>query len=150
MDGPSSTTTTTATASPQTQTASPPPQIPRARSSPANEHGPGSPQGGQPGSQPYPYGVPSAGWAPSPTAQPFYPQFYQNAPGPYPMHGHPGAPMPGQMAPPSPYYDPAANAQFAQWAYQQMMYNQAHQMQQGFPPPMVRVICFHPSFSLPY
>ncbi|TBU46307.1 hypothetical protein BD309DRAFT_954401 [Dichomitus squalens] len=103
------------------------PSVPRQRSSPANEHSLAqSPMSQQ---QPYPYPVQQqqAAWAPPP--QQFYPQFYQNPhQQPYPMHGHPGHPPQGQM----PYYDPA-NAQLAQWAYQQMMFNaqqQAHQMSQ--------------------
>lgn len=152
MDGPSSssTTTTTTTSPPPPSSSSPGPQIPRARSSPANEPAPSPPQGSPHAGQPYPYagggggGGPGQGWTPSPTAQPFYPQYFQGAPPPPPPQGygmqHPGAPMPG-MAPPGAYYDPAgANAQFAQWAYHQMMINQAHQLQQGFPPQMVRVL----------
>ncbi|KAL6301006.1 hypothetical protein BKA93DRAFT_739472 [Sparassis latifolia] len=92
--------------------------VPRQRSSPANDQSPiPSPI---PQQQPYPYPVQQqqAGWSPS---QQFYPAFYQNQP--YPMQGQP------QMHPQSGYYDPA-NAQFAQWAHWQMMYNaqQAHQM----------------------
>ncbi|KAI1790479.1 hypothetical protein LXA43DRAFT_891049 [Ganoderma leucocontextum] len=102
------------------------PSVPRQRSSPANDHSLAqSPMSQQ---QPYPYPVQQqqAAWSPSP--QQFYPSFYQNPhQQPYPMHGHPAHPQQGQM----PYYDPA-NAQLAQWAYQQMMYNaqQAHQMSQ--------------------
>ncbi|KAI0358842.1 hypothetical protein OH77DRAFT_1518125 [Trametes cingulata] len=98
--------------------------VPRQRSSPANEHS--LAQSPMPQQQPYPYPVQQqqqAGWQPP---QQYYPQFYQNPhQQPYPMHGHPGHPQQGQM----PYYDPA-NAQFAQWAYQQMLLNQAHQMSQ--------------------
>ncbi|RPD70818.1 hypothetical protein L226DRAFT_574477 [Lentinus tigrinus ALCF2SS1-7] len=104
--------------------------VPRQRSSPANEHSLAqSPMSQQ---QPYPYPVQQqqAAWSPSP--QQFYPSFYQNPhQQPYPMHGHPAHPQQGQM----PYYDPA-NAQLAQWAYQQaMMFNaqQAHQMSQMSP-----------------
>ena len=103
--------------------------VPRQRSSPANDHSLApSPMSQQ---QPYPYPVQQqqAAWSPSP--QQFYPSFYQNPhQQPYPMHGHPAHPQQGQM----PYYDPA-NAQLAQWAYQQMMYNaqQAHQMSQMSP-----------------
>ncbi|KAI0369888.1 hypothetical protein BV20DRAFT_1052798 [Pilatotrama ljubarskyi] len=102
------------------------PAVPRQRSSPANEHS--LAQSPMPQQQPYPYPVQQqqqqqAGWQPP---QQYYPQFYQNPhQQPYPMHGHPGHPQQGQM----PYYDPA-NAQFAQWAYQQMLLNQAHQMSQ--------------------
>ncbi|PIL30762.1 hypothetical protein GSI_06930 [Ganoderma sinense ZZ0214-1] len=102
------------------------PSVPRQRSSPANDHSLAqSPMSQQ---QPYPYPVQQqqAAWSPSP--QQFYPSFYQNPhQQPYPMHGHPPHPQQGQM----PYYDPA-NAQLAQWAYQQMMFNaqQAHQMSQ--------------------
>ncbi|KAI8983269.1 hypothetical protein BD414DRAFT_537577 [Trametes punicea] len=101
--------------------------VPRQRSSPANDHS--LTQSQMPQQQPYPYPVQQqqAAWSPSP--QQFYPQFYQNPhQQPYPMHPHPGHPQQGQM----PYYDPT-NAQFAQWAYQQMMLNaqhQAHQMSQ--------------------
>ncbi|KAI0825331.1 hypothetical protein BC628DRAFT_1419311 [Trametes gibbosa] len=103
------------------------PSVPRQRSSPANDHSLApSPM---PQQQPYPYPVQQQqqqqpAWSPSP--QQFYPQFYQNPhQQPYPIHAHPGHPQQGQM----PYYDPA-NAQFAQWAYQQMLLNQAHQMSQ--------------------
>lgn len=107
------------------------PSVPRQRSSPANEHSLAqSPMSQQ---QPYPYPVQQqqqAAWSPPP--QQFYPSFYQNPhQQPYPMHGHPPHPQQGQM----PYYDPA-NAQLAQWAYQQMMFNaqhQAHQMSQMSP-----------------
>ncbi|THV01230.1 hypothetical protein K435DRAFT_853944 [Dendrothele bispora CBS 962.96] len=72
--------------------------------------------------QPYPYPVqqqPQGSWTPSISAQPFYPSFYATQqPQPYPQ-------LPQQP----PYFDPA-NAQLAQWAYQQMMYN----AQQGFMP----------------
>ncbi|KAF9073988.1 hypothetical protein BDP27DRAFT_1359866 [Rhodocollybia butyracea] len=71
--------------------------------------------------QPYPYPVqqqPQGSWTPSISAQPFYPSFYQN---------HQQSP---QTYPQQPYFDPA-NAQLAQWAYQQMMFN----AQQGFVPP---------------
>ncbi|KAI0325022.1 hypothetical protein GY45DRAFT_1375068 [Cubamyces sp. BRFM 1775] len=97
--------------------------LPRQRSSPANDHS--LAQSPMPQQQPYPYPVQQqqAGWSPNP--QQFYPQFYQNPhQQPYPMHAHPGHPQQGQM----PYYDPA-NAQFAQWAYQQMMLNAQHQHQ---------------------
>ncbi|KAI0638879.1 hypothetical protein C8Q77DRAFT_1151904 [Trametes polyzona] len=101
------------------------PSLPRQRSSPANEHS--LAQSPMPQQQPYPYPVQQqqqAGWSPNP--QQFYPQFYQNPhQQPYPMHAHPGHPQQGQVQ----YYDPA-NAQFAQWAYQQMLLNQAHQMSQ--------------------
>ena len=74
--------------------------------------------------QPYPYPVQQqqASW--SPTNAPYYPGFYQNTPphSPYMHQGHQA-----QMSP-NPFYD--ANNQFAQWAYQQMMFNaqQNHQM----------------------
>ncbi|KAI0735819.1 hypothetical protein C8Q76DRAFT_690348 [Earliella scabrosa] len=105
------------------------PSVPRQRSSPANDHSLAqSPMSQQ---QPYPYPVQQqqAAWSPPP--QQFYPSFYQNPhQQPYPIHGHPAHPQQGQM----PYYDPA-NAQLAQWAYQQMMFNaqQAHQMSQMNP-----------------
>ncbi|CAL1696980.1 unnamed protein product [Somion occarium] len=98
--------------------------IPRQRSSPANDHSASTSP--LPPQQPYPYPVQQqqAGWTPAQQQQ-FYPAFYQN-PQPYGIHGSPHSP-PGQLQ--SPYYDPA-NAQFAQWAYQQMMFNahQAHQL----------------------
>jgi hypothetical protein len=138
--------------------------IPRSRSSPAPDASaspPTLPNGtapafAHPRSQTLPGGSspaqqqppPPSGWTPSPTAQPFYPQFYQNhgqPPPPFPMHAMPPPHMPGQM-PPGAYYDPnAANAQFAQWAYHQMMFSaqqQAAQMQPygGHPPQMVRPV----------
>ncbi|KAI9462712.1 hypothetical protein HD554DRAFT_1442366 [Boletus coccyginus] len=111
--------------------------IPRQRSSPANDHA-SSPhpqhslhQHAQP---PYPYPVQQAqgSWNPSVSAQPFYPSFYQNQhqqlpAQPYPLHPHPSQ---------NHYFDPAANAQLAQWAYQQMMFNA--QAQLGSHPPSQR------------
>ncbi|KIK93549.1 hypothetical protein PAXRUDRAFT_828869 [Paxillus rubicundulus Ve08.2h10] len=105
--------------------------IPRQRSSPANDHpSPIHPQQSlqqpsQQSQQPYPYPVQQSpgAWTPAVSAQPFYPSFYQNQhqhhpTQPYPLHPH---------QPQTPYFDPAANAQLAQWAYQQMMFNaQAH------------------------
>ncbi|KIK66047.1 hypothetical protein GYMLUDRAFT_239698 [Collybiopsis luxurians FD-317 M1] len=76
----------------------------------------------QPPQQPYPYPVqqqPQGSWTPSISAQPFYPSFYQNH-----QNSPQGYPQVPQQAP---YFDPA-NAQLAQWAYQQMMFN----AQQGF------------------
>ncbi|KAJ6498154.1 hypothetical protein C8R47DRAFT_1194124 [Mycena vitilis] len=68
--------------------------------------------------QQYPFQQqPQGNWTPSLAAPPFYPgAFYQN-----------GAPQPQASpqpypTPPNPYFDPA-NAQLAQWAYQQMMFN---------------------------
>ncbi|EIN13282.1 hypothetical protein PUNSTDRAFT_48315 [Punctularia strigosozonata HHB-11173 SS5] len=109
------------------------PSVPRQRSSPANDHLPSPASSGQP-QQPYPYPVQhqqQPGWTPSPSAQPFYPQFYQNPQQPYPMHMPPQGQIPGQ----NPFYDPAANAQFAQWAYHQMMFNaqQGGQPMGGYP-----------------
>ncbi|KAH9949476.1 hypothetical protein B0H21DRAFT_820070 [Amylocystis lapponica] len=105
--------------------------VPRQRSSPANDQQPqlSSPVQQQP---PYPYPVQQqqAGWSPSHSQQAYYPAFYQNHPQQsYPLHGHPAHPSQQQLLPQNAYYDPA-NAQFAQWAYQQMVYNahQAHQM----------------------
>ncbi|KDQ53027.1 hypothetical protein JAAARDRAFT_137702 [Jaapia argillacea MUCL 33604] len=94
------------------------PAVPRQRTSPANDHS-SSPPPAQQQQQPYPYPVQQqqAGWTPS---QPFYPSFYQNHQQPYPVHGHPAQ---GQIPQQNPYFDPAANAQFAQWAYHQMMYS---------------------------
>ncbi|KAJ4475139.1 hypothetical protein C8R41DRAFT_549813 [Lentinula lateritia] len=82
-------------------------------------------QSQQPPQQPYPYPVqqqPQGSWTPSISAQPFYPSFYQNH-----QQSPQGYPQLPQQAP---YFDPA-NAQLAQWAYQQMMFN----AQQGFIPP---------------
>ena len=103
--------------------------IPRQRSSPANDHAsaPHPPQSLQQHAQPpYPYPVqqPQGSWNPSVSAQPFYPSFYQNQhqqlpTQPYPLHPHPSQ---------NHYFDPAANAQLAQWAYQQMMFNAQAQM----------------------
>ncbi|KAK7688077.1 hypothetical protein QCA50_008447 [Cerrena zonata] len=105
------------------------PSVPRQRSSPANDHSASASP--IPPQQPYPYPVQQqqAGWNPAQQQQQqFYPTFYQNPhQQPYALHGSPHPP-PNQIQ--SPYYDPA-NAQFAQWAYQQMMFNahhQAHQM----------------------
>ncbi|KAF5361644.1 hypothetical protein D9758_007298 [Tetrapyrgos nigripes] len=96
---------------------------PSAPSSNGHHHQPSnSHQQQQPPPQSYPYPVqqqPQGSWTPSITAQPFYPSFYPNQqPQPYPQ-------LPQQ----TPYFDPA-NAQLAQWAYQQMMF-----AQQGFHPP---------------
>ncbi|KAG5339726.1 hypothetical protein C0989_003911 [Termitomyces sp. Mn162] len=71
----------------------------------------------QPHHQPYPVQQPQGSWTPSISAAPFYPSFYQNH--------HQQQPYPAQ----SPYFDPA-NAQLAQWAYQQMLFNAQH----AFPP----------------
>lgn len=106
--------------------------VSRQRASPANDHSSVSSQAGQ---QPYPYPVQQqqAGWSPPHPQQQFYPSFYQNHhQQPFQLHGHPAQ---NQMHSQNPYYDPA-NAQFAQWAYQQMMYNaaQAHQMSHVPPP----------------
>ncbi|KAH8101473.1 hypothetical protein BXZ70DRAFT_94774 [Cristinia sonorae] len=104
--------------------------LPRQRSSPANDHPTSPPAMVQ--QQPYPYPVQQqqAGWTPPHPQQQFYPAFYQNPhQQPYAMHGHPIHSPPGQMHPQNPYYDPG-NAQFAQWAYQQMMYNAQHHAHQ--------------------
>ncbi|KZP30330.1 hypothetical protein FIBSPDRAFT_1038332 [Athelia psychrophila] len=103
--------------------------------SPSQSTTPPQPQQQQ---QAYPYPVqqqPQGGWTPSIAAQPFYPSFYPNqqsqqpSPQGYNMQSHSPS---GQMAPGNPYFDPA-NAQLAQWAYQQMMYN-AQLQQQGHAP----------------
>ncbi|KAF7437326.1 Vacuolar protein sorting-associated protein 35 [Pleurotus ostreatus] len=79
--------------------------------------------------QQYPFSVqqqPQGSWTPSITAPPFYPSFYQNhqqQPQQFAAHGQ------GQVPQQTPFFDPNANAQLAQWAYQQMMFN----AQQGFP-----------------
>ncbi|KAF8498995.1 hypothetical protein F5888DRAFT_1611865 [Russula emetica] len=108
--------------------------VPRQRVSPPNDSssapsGVASPQNHH---YPYPVQQQQAGW--NAHAQPFYPAaaFYQNAhQQPYPMHPS----QQGQVPPHGPFFDP--NAQFAQWAYQQMMFNaqqQAHQLSQHGPP----------------
>ncbi|KAH9836688.1 uncharacterized protein C8Q71DRAFT_857908 [Rhodofomes roseus] len=97
------------------------PAVPRQRSSPANDQAaPMSPAQQQP--YPYPVQQQQAAWPPAHSPQQYYPAFYQNQPS-YPVHAH----APQQQM--NPYYDPANN-QYAQWAYQQMMFNaqQAHQM----------------------
>ncbi|KAJ7221974.1 hypothetical protein B0H12DRAFT_1241148 [Mycena haematopus] len=81
--------------------------------------------------QQYPFQQqPQGSWTPSLAAPPFYPgAFYQNPQQP---------PQQYAVGPPAnPYFDPA-NAQLAQWAYQQMMFNaQQHGQQVDFfaPPP---------------
>jgi hypothetical protein len=133
-----------------------PPQQPRQASPSLTVNGVnGSPGGGSP------YQAAQA-WTPSPTAQPFYPQFYPQGAVPIPsppigvgVNGSPlqgapggvgvpnGGPLPppmhaGQAPPfmhmqgtpiPSPYYDPNANAQFAQW-YHHVMLQQMGQFPQ--------------------
>ncbi|KAF8555928.1 hypothetical protein OG21DRAFT_1483506 [Imleria badia] len=87
----------------------PPTMEHRQRSSPANDHpSPPHPQQ-QLAPSPYPYPVQQSQGYP----QPFYPSFYQNQQQPYPLH-----------PPQNHFFDPTANAQLAQWAYQQMMFNQ--------------------------
>ncbi|KAF8060868.1 hypothetical protein FPV67DRAFT_1452935 [Lyophyllum atratum] len=75
----------------------------------------------------YPVQQPQGSWTPSIAAAPFYPSFYQN------HQQQPPQPYPAQIPQQSPYFDPA-NAQLAQWAYQQMMFNAQH----GFPPQQQR------------
>ncbi|KAG5636005.1 hypothetical protein H0H81_009432 [Sphagnurus paluster] len=108
----------------------------RQRASPANDsqqnHTPQHhhPQQHQHQHQPtfsYPVQQPQGSWTPSITAAPFYPSFYQNH---QQQQQPPPQPYPPQIPQQSPYFDPA-NAQLAQWAYQQMMFNAQH----GFPPP---------------
>lgn len=116
-------------------TSNPPnPSVPRQRVSPANDSTPAPTTTSPPQTNHYPYPVQQqqAGW--NAHAQPFYPAaFYQN-PHPQPYHQiHPS--QQGQIPPHGTYFDP--NAQFAQWAYQQMMFNaqqQAHQLSQHGPP----------------
>ncbi|KAF8439373.1 p21-C-terminal region-binding protein-domain-containing protein [Boletus edulis BED1] len=110
------------------------PSIPRQRSSPANDHSSSNhPQQSlqQHAQPPYPYPVQQSqpSWNPPVSAQPFYPSFYQNQhqqlpAQPYPLHPHQSQ---------NPYFDPTANAQLAQWAYQHMMFNAQAQM--GSHPP---------------
>lgn len=122
---------------------SPTSSVPRQRASPSGDHSPSqsppvvpqqqSPQQQSPPQQPYPYPVqqqPQGGWTPSIAAQPFYPSFYQNQPQQPQYNIHGPHTSPGHIPQQNPYFDPAANAQLAQWAYQQMMFNaqQAHQM----------------------
>ncbi|KAJ7293983.1 hypothetical protein C8J57DRAFT_1211359 [Mycena rebaudengoi] len=68
---------------------------------------------------PYPFQQqPQGAWTPSIAAPPFYPAaFVYNQQQPSPQ---------GYPQQPGPYFDPA-NAQLAQWAYQQMMFNAAQQ-----------------------
>ncbi|KAJ7139332.1 hypothetical protein C8R44DRAFT_867484 [Mycena epipterygia] len=87
---------------------------------------PAQPQS-HPQQQQYPFQQqPQGTWTPSLQAAPFYPgAFYQN---------HPQAPQQPYPSPQNPYFDPA-NAQLAQWAYQQMMFNaqqHGHVPQQDF------------------
>ncbi|KAF5377202.1 hypothetical protein D9615_006475 [Tricholomella constricta] len=102
----------------------------RQRSSPANDNQQiqhQHPQQLPPQHQPafsYPVQQPQGSWTPSITAAPFYPSFYQNH-----QQQQPQQPYPPQVPQQSPYFDPT-NAQLAQWAYQQMMFNAQH----GFPP----------------
>lgn len=107
--------------------------VPRQRVSPANDSTPTPTTTSPPQTNHYPYPVQQqqAGW--NAHAQPFYPAaFYQNThPQPYQIHPS----QQGQIPPHGTYFDP--NAQFAQWAYQQMMFNaqqQAHQLSQHGPP----------------
>ena len=109
------------------------PSAPRQRVSPSNDPSPVPSQVSSPQNHHYPYPVQQqqAGW--NTHAQPFYPAaFYQN-PHQQPYSMHPS--QQGQVPPHGPFFDP--NAQFAQWAYQQMMFNaqqQAHQLSQHGPP----------------
>jgi hypothetical protein len=107
--------------------------VPRQRVSPSNDPSSAPSLVSSPQTHHYPYPVQQqqAGW--NAHTQPFYPAaFYQNAhQQPYPMHPS----QQGQVPPHGPFFDP--NAQFAQWAYQQMMFNaqqQAHQLSQHGPP----------------
>ncbi|KAH9005800.1 hypothetical protein EDB86DRAFT_3070811 [Lactarius hatsudake] len=111
----------------------PNPSVPRQRVSPPNDPSPAPSPISPPQTHHYPYPVQQqqAGW--NAHAQPFYPAaFYQNPhPQQYPIHPS----QQGQIPPHGAYFDP--NAQFAQWAYQQMMFNaqqQAHQLSQHGPP----------------
>src|SRR6266702_3369177 len=112
---------------------SPNSSVPRQRVSPTNDSSPAPSPVSPPQTHHYPYPVqqPQPGW--NAHAQPFYPAaLYQNPlPQPYPIHPS----QQGQIPPHGAYFDP--NAQFAQWAYQQMMFNaqqQAHQLSQHGPP----------------
>ncbi|KAH9170997.1 hypothetical protein EDB89DRAFT_2114682 [Lactarius sanguifluus] len=103
----------------------PNPSVPRQRVSPPNDSSPAPSPISPPQTHHYPYPVQQqqAGW--NAHAQPFYPAaFYQN---PHPQQA--------KSPPHGAYFDP--NAQFAQWAYQHMMFNaqqQAHQLSQHGPP----------------
>ena len=108
--------------------------VPRQRVSPPADPSPVPSQvsSSQTSHYPYPVQQQQAGW--NAHAQPFYPAaFYQNPhQQTYPIHPS----QQGQVPPPGAYFDP--NAQFAQWAYQQMMFNaqqQAHQLSQQHGPP---------------
>ncbi|KAF8584961.1 hypothetical protein K439DRAFT_1095196 [Ramaria rubella] len=76
-----------------------------------------------PPSGPSPYPTQQHPWQPSPQAAPFYPA--------YPSYFPQQSPLPHQHQlphpPPGPYFDP--NQHFAQWAYQQMMFNAQAQAQ---------------------
>ncbi|TFK22043.1 hypothetical protein FA15DRAFT_596785 [Coprinopsis marcescibilis] len=117
----------------------------RQRSSPANDHSssPSSPQNTlnvqqqlfmgqqQQAITPPGYTLPAqqqaqGNWTPSVNATPFYPSFYQ------PQLPQQSPQFAGQIPPQSAYFD-QANAQLAQWAYQQMMFNAQHGFQ-GIPP----------------
>ncbi|KAI0063082.1 hypothetical protein BV25DRAFT_1837826 [Artomyces pyxidatus] len=110
----------------------PNPSVPRQRVSPSNDSSAAPSPVSVPQGQAYPYPVQQqqTGW--NAQAQPFYPSFYQNPhQQPYPIH-----PQQAQIPPQNPYFDP--NAQFAQWAYHQMMFNaqqQAHQLAHTPQPP---------------
>ncbi|KAG6916917.1 hypothetical protein DXG01_004678 [Tephrocybe rancida] len=99
----------------------------RQRSTPAadsqHQHPPQQQQHHQPAFS-YPVQQPQGSWTPSISAAPFYPSFYQNH-----QQQQQQQPYPAQIPQQQPYFDPA-NAQLAQWAYQQMMFNAQH----GFPP----------------
>ncbi|KAG6816424.1 hypothetical protein H0H87_006161 [Tephrocybe sp. NHM501043] len=99
---------------------------PRQRSPPVADSQHHHPQQQQQHHQPafsYPVQQPQGSWTPSIAAAPFYPSFYQN----HHQQG-PQQQYPVQIPQQQPYFDPA-NAQLAQWAYQQMMFNAQH----GFP-----------------
>ncbi|KAF9042049.1 hypothetical protein BJ165DRAFT_243640 [Panaeolus papilionaceus] len=79
---------------------------------------------------------PQGSWTPSISAPPFYPSFFQNQQPASPSSQHTqSSQQQSQSSSPtsSPYIDPNVaaamqNAQLAQWAYQQMMFNAQQQM----------------------
>ncbi|KAI9510625.1 hypothetical protein F5148DRAFT_1147413 [Russula earlei] len=93
------------------------PSVPRQRVSPPHDPSSASSRVSSPQNHHYPYPVQQqqAGW--NTHGQPFYAAaFYQN-PHQQPYSMHPS--QQGQVPPHGPFFDP--NAQFAQWAYQQMI-----------------------------
>ncbi|KAJ7171571.1 hypothetical protein C8R43DRAFT_874460 [Mycena crocata] len=120
----------TKSSSPNNNSSTPPPntQQSQSQSSSSQRPPPQQQQHQQQQQQPYPFQQqPQGNWTPSLAAAPFYPGAF---------YGGPMSPPQGVGAyppPTNPYFDPA-NAQLAQWAYQQMMFQQGqHAMQQQHP-----------------